>query len=633
MTSPLSKNVVSEFVKMEALLQEIPAALALLSGPEFVFEMANKEYFKLVGRSNLIGKTLIEALPEMADQVFPQILQKVYETGETFQARDVKAFLHLDPFDPHALSTVYVDVTYRRILGGENQPYAIFVFAVDVTEKVQARSIIQMERQKLEIVFANTSAAMAIVEGPLAIYERANSSYLNLFNDRPLIGKPLLEALPELADQKFPGLIAGVFATGEPYCEMEAQALLRRTHDSPLERRYFDQSYTRISGADGIQYGVLIQAVDVTERVHQREELAKRELTISRSERHFRMITEVMPQVVWTARPDGVLDFTNDRWRQYSGSEDPALWATFIHPQDVARVTEIWQKAVASGDHYEAEFRLLRKADQTYRWFLVRAQAALDLGGKIERWFGTCTDIQEQKAALAARSEFVSIASHELKTPLTSLKLQTQSMRRNFERGKVEAFSIDKVSALIKNNEKQVGRLVRLVDDMLDFAKIESGKLSMFKERTDLGELVQEVFERMLEQLEVAECESTLECTGVFFSVVDRFRIEQVVINLLTNAMRYGKGMPVAIRIAANPQEVVISVTDQGIGVAPQHQERIFKRFERAVSASDTSGLGLGLYISSQIVEAHHGRLSLESELGKGSTFTLGLPRENSNGI
>ncbi len=741
----------SEIEKFETLFQEIPAALALLKGPTFVFEAANEEFYQLVGRTDLLGKTLLEAIPELEGQPFPAILDQVFSTGETFRAREVQALLRPLQSERGGLRRIYVDITYRRISDRNGKPYGIFAFAVNVTEKVEFQAKLRLERLKLETVFTKASAAMAILQGNEFVYEKANANYLSLFQDRPIVGHALLTALPELKGQKFPDLISQVHETGLPYSESEACAWLRRTESSPLEERFFDQSYTQILDSDGKPYGVLIQANDVTERVNSRVKLAESleqyrfaieaarmgawdlnvltgqvdgsprtnelfglssaspiplnlalnqvhledrprveaaltqamnpegngvcdieyriiqpgrdvrwlalrgkcafaegptgkqairlsgtvldvtdralsEQALRRSERQFRLMADTLPQVVWTARPDGMLDYTNARWSQYSGSSDPGKWLNFVHREDTKRAVEDWTRSVATGENYETEFRLLRESDSTYRWFLVRAQAFRGQEGRIERWFGTCTDIEDQKAALAARSEFMSIASHELKTPLTSLKLQTQSMRRSFERGKKEAFSPENVGKMVTNNEKQVGRLIRLVDDMLDFSKIESGKLSMTREWADVSEIVRDVYEQLEEQLSVNGCPSRLICGPPATAWVDRFRIEQVVTNFLTNASRYGNGSPVVVKVEPIGDKVVVSVSDQGRGIAPESLERVFNRFERAVSANEISGLGLGLYISREIIVSHQGRIWVQSELGVGSTFFFELP-------
>ena len=174
----------------------------------------------------------------------------------------------------------------------------------EASQRATAPSIAQPEEFRLEAVFASVSAALAIVCGPEAIYEKTNASYENLFIDRPLLGKPLLEALPELKGQKFPELISSVFTTGEPYVEKEARALLRRTGAGALEERFFDQSYTRILDPAGQPYGVLIQAIDVTERVRSREKLE------AEAEKNARLL-RYMPTAFFSVTEDWIVSYVN----------------------------------------------------------------------------------------------------------------------------------------------------------------------------------------------------------------------------------------------------------------------------------------------------------------------------------
>ena len=230
--------------------------------------------------------------------------------------------------------------------------------------------------------------------------------------------------------------------------------------------------------------------------------------------------------------------------------------------------------------------------------------------------------------ALKTRDEFLSIASHELKTPLTSIRLQTQSIRMAIAKGKPEVYSPERVNRLVEQTDKQTLRLTRLVEDMLDISRVRSGRLKIEAEQFDFCEMVKEVIERMKPQLLEAHGSAPLVTTcGCVSGHWDRTRLEQVLTNLLTNAMRYGGGKPVEIRVSRpDADRVRLSVSDGGIGVAKEDQERIFNRFERAVDANEVSGLGLGLSISRELVHAHNGRIWVESELGQGATFHVELP-------
>lgn len=236
--------------------------------------------------------------------------------------------------------------------------------------------------------------------------------------------------------------------------------------------------------------------------------------------------------------------------------------------------------------------------------------------------------LRKEKEHVAARDDFLSIASHELKTPLTSLKLQSQVMMRSIKRKDPDALSHEKVTALIKQIDTQTTRLTRLVDDMLDISRIRTGRLKMEMEDVDVCELVHDVIERLMPQFQkvIGEGPEVSICQNIT-AKWDRFRIEQVLTNLLTNAIRYGDGKPVKINVEKLNDQISISVSDQGIGIAPENIEKIFDRFERAgMSASEVSGLGLGLFITKQIVKAHHGDITVESTPGKGSTFKVTLP-------
>jgi len=294
---------------------------------------------------------------------------------------------------------------------------------------------------------------------------------------------------------------------------------------------------------------------------------------------------------------------------------------------------EKWNSSIASGEPFVMEYPI-KSAKGEFRWFLTRIIPIKDEQGRVIQWFGTNTDIHDLRMyqehlqeSVQSRDDFLSIASHELKTPLTSLKLQSQQFERSLRKNDPAVFEPDRIRQFSTLTNKQVDRLTRLVDDMLDISRIRFGKLTINKTKLDVCELVNDVIERMKPQfIQSGAPAPILKTCSQLFATADKMRLEQVMMNLLTNALRYGSNKQVTVEVLSIGQNVQIQIKDQGIGISKEAQEKIFERFERAIEADEVSGLGLGLYISRQIVLAHSGKIWVESELGKGSTFYVEIP-------
>jgi signal transduction histidine kinase len=237
---------------------------------------------------------------------------------------------------------------------------------------------------------------------------------------------------------------------------------------------------------------------------------------------------------------------------------------------------------------------------------------------------------RESQEGILARDEFLSIASHELKTPITSLQLQTQSLLRSAKKGGLNSVSQERIISKLDLINQQTDRLTRLANDLLDVARIRAGRIEMRLEAVDLSQIVRDVALRFEDQMETVGCSLKLSAPPGIVVNADRTRLEQVVTNLLSNAIKYGAGKPIEVAVEADDDHARLMVRDHGIGIAPEHLERIFVRFERAVSSRNYGGLGLGLYIARQIVESLSGSIHVTSELGVSSTFTVVLPRANS---
>lgn len=230
--------------------------------------------------------------------------------------------------------------------------------------------------------------------------------------------------------------------------------------------------------------------------------------------------------------------------------------------------------------------------------------------------------LKAQLEATNIRDEFISIASHELKTPLTSLKLQTQMTKRQILRP--ETLLKSKMEKQLEYTIQQVNRLNKLVDDMLDVSRMSAGKFSVNKSVFNFSELIEELLERFTPQFEAVGITYKNYITPGIMGHFDSYKIEQVINNLFSNAIRYSPRKTIKIGLHKSYDKIIFNVEDEGMGIASENLERIFERFERI--SSDISGLGLGLYITRHILELHNGTIRVESKLGEGSNFIIELP-------
>ncbi|MGV8890223.1 MAG: hybrid sensor histidine kinase/response regulator [Pseudomonas sp.] len=232
----------------------------------------------------------------------------------------------------------------------------------------------------------------------------------------------------------------------------------------------------------------------------------------------------------------------------------------------------------------------------------------------------------ELEQAVRMRDDFMSIVAHEVRTPLNGLILETQLRKMHLARDNAAAFALDKMHAMVDRDERQIKSLIRLIEDMLDVSRIRTGKLSIRPTRFDLSALVRGLLQNFAPQIDAAECSVTLDAEQPVVGNWDEFRIEQVVSNLLTNALRYGAKSPINVKVYSESGQARVDVRDLGIGISEENQKRIFQQFERVTAKHAVAGLGLGLFISEQIVAAHGGFITVESRIGEGALFRVCLP-------
>jgi PAS domain S-box-containing protein len=384
---------------------------------------------------------------------------------------------------------------------------------------------------------------------------------------------------------------------------------------------------------------------------HQDEsERSQIERALRQSEEGFRALANAVPAIVWTAAPDGTITYANDQWFHYCGltpEENARSWPELVlHPDDRERCIREWTRALQLGTTYEIEVRN-RRYDGEYRWFLTRAAPMRDAEGHIIAWFGTTTDIQDRKvaeeeratllkreqsarkeaeAAVRLRDTFLSVAAHELKTPLTTLLGNAQLLQRRAARDAIMTRATRRAVDVIAS---QAGRLNKMIAALLDASRIETGQLSIERERLDLCALAQRVVGEIRPSLE----RHTIVCDAPDEAVIvegDELRLEQVLQNLIQNAIKYSpNGGTVTVRVERRGDSAAVSVSDQGIGIPAQALPKLFRRFYRASNVEDQhiSGMGIGLYVVKEIVALHGGDVEAESVEGQGSTFRISLPR------
>ncbi|GCE30321.1 two-component hybrid sensor and regulator [Dictyobacter alpinus] len=490
-----------------------------------------------------------------------------------------------------------------------------------------AETAVRIERERLYGLFWQAPAAIAVLEGPQHVYTLANPLYQKVFNrtEKELSGRAFRDVFPEVAGQGIYEIFDTVFATGETFVANEYPASFERTNDGISTQAYFNFVAHPIKDEDDRVENILIHAFEVTEQVRARQHLKE-------SEERFRTLAENIPNLVWMATPDGWIYWFNSRWYTYTGTTPEQMdrdgWQCVHDPDVFPSVRKRWENSLASGEPFEMVFPL-RGADTVFRPFLTRMMPICDERGSIVQWFGTSTDITEQKRLEQQKDEFIGIASHELKTPVTSLKAYTQLLERRFKHS-----GDTRSSELLHKMDGQLDRLTGLIKDLLDVTKIESGKLIFQNALFDLNDLIYEITEDI--QRTVTRHTIMLELAEAVIVCGDRSRIGQVLINLLTNAIKYSpQSEKVIVRTTCKENDIVTSIQDFGIGIPKERHTQVFERFFRVEGENQTTypGLGLGLYISAEFVKRHHGSIWVESEEGKGTTVSFSLPLEHADSM
>lgn len=617
----LNKNLLQARDRLYSFIMQAPAGICVLSGPELAYELVNPGYSQLLSGRELLGRPIFEALPELIGTPVEQLLLDVYHKGE--EVRLSELLVPLAETEGGELKDRYFTFTYQPRKNEQGATDGILAFVYDVTEHVKARKELAIAHDNLRNIILQAPVAMGLFLEEGMVIEEINDAFLELWNrDRSVVGKKVLEALPELEGQPYPEIMRQVFRSGETYYGNEAPVVLHR--HGQLEEGYFSFVNQAFRNSEGKITGIIVVAHEVTEQVNARHDLEKIYEQARLSKEAAELGTFDMDiqkgTLDWDARCRILFGITHQDKVTYEHD-----FVNGLHPEDRERVLNVIAHSMneaASGGNYDVEYRTIGADDNKLRWVRAKGRVYFDSDHQPVRFIGSVLDITEQKLNEIRKSDFIGMVSHELKTPLTSLSAILQVADRKLK-DNADTF----MAGAMQKANVQVKRMSGMINGFLNVSRLESADLIIEKSSFDLSQLISEIITET--QLTVNSHRiDAVQCTSVAVNA-DRDKINSVITNLIHNAIKYSpKGTHVIVRCQVDARKVTVSVQDEGIGIKASDLPKIFDRYYRVQSdhTQHISGFGIGLYLSTEIVHRHAGRIWAESEKGAGSTFYFTLP-------
>jgi PAS domain S-box-containing protein len=602
----------SENAELEVVFESVPALMSYIDADE-VYRRVNRAYEQFFGvsRADIVGKTVLEMTgADHYSRARPYLDRVLRGERVTFEPR----------LADHTGSMRDLVVTYSPDTDPEGRVRGFVVLVQDVTDLRQAElQALHLSEQLRALISASPLAIVALTaQGNITLWNPAAEQMFG-WTEEEVIGKPL-PFIPEDKMDEHRSMRAQDLS-GQGFTGREIRR--QRKDGTPID---ISVSTAPMRDSSGRVIGIMSVYVDITARRAAEESLRDDEM-------RYRFLAESIPQMVWTATPQGHVDYVNGQTTTYfGGSSEEVLgtgWLHAVHPGDKERVQERWMRSLETGETYEVEFRL-RRHDGEWRWHLVRALPMIGVAGNVVSWFGTCTDIEDQKRteddlrkANQELEEFAYVASHDLQEPLRTVNIYSQLLiRRYAPRNDPEPA---KFSGFI---EAGVSRMQHLIHDLLAYSRAIHDQPDV--PYTARQANLQAAFAQSAAALHASihETGATVTCSDLPFVSGDETQLEQVFQNLLSNALKYCQpDVPPKIAVTAVLQEDVwtIAVRDNGIGFDPKYNERIFGLFRR-LHRNEYPGTGLGLAICKRIVERHGGKIWAESIPGQGSTFFFTVP-------
>ncbi|WP_207426605.1 PAS domain-containing protein [Pedobacter sp. SYSU D00535] len=621
--------------------------LLLHPDPPYSIAQANSLYLDWIQKNenDLLGKSLFEIITpyegesrraledslsivveSMATQFFPQTTYRVQRNNG--EEKEQVAFIHA-PVLNDAGELVYISQSVIKINVEERGPSQDNVWKRSSNE--QLKSVYNL--------FDNAPARIVVFSGPDLVFELINPTYQSFFPGRELLGKPLLEAIPELAGHPLVDGFKRAYHQGETFEGNEVMTQLYRGNNVEPDESYWNFVGLPRHSENGDIDGVYMFGFEVTELVQSRRQLevilneklaAENELL--NTEVRFNQVLEAMAEGVGIIDTEGNLIYANRMAQEILGLKRDEILDRTYHD---AKWTNLRLDGSPLPEHEHPMYISLSTGKQVFdheiavqppngeRFYIsINAAPLKDLNGNITGGIGSFMDVTARRKSLQLKDEFISTVSHELKTPVTSIKAYAQVLQRLLTGDQ------NNTKNFLQRINVQINRLEQLIKDLLEIARLDHGKLALKQEEVHLDILLLEVVEEL--QLLNASHELKIEESESLWVLADRHRVIQVITNIVNNAVKYSPGAEkIEIRLREEQGLALCSVRDFGMGIAEEQKPYVFERFHQVASGGQNLGLGLGLYISKEIIQKSGGKLWFESEPDRGSTFYFTLPVSN----
>lgn len=635
-------------------LASSPAPTSIYSGEDMIIRFANEGMLALWGKdASVIGKPLMEAIPELEGQPFLGLLQQVWRSGKTYSVSEAPARLIKN--GKEVLD--YFDYEYKALTDQNNKTWCILNTALNVTSR---REFLEQIRQKEEIehalneemaatleeltstneelssfikqlahsreyirtIIEQAPVGIAMLKGPEHIIEIANPAILSIWGrkESELVGFPHEKARPELQGQPVNKWLREVYDSGKPRINNEFTVKL--WHNDGLREAIVNSIYQPIFSEEGSISGVLIILEEITQQVLERRKSQNDQQMLA-------LAIDAGELATFYYQPATNLFSGNSLLKSWFGLSfkenlDLSIALEIIIPEDRDRVINAITNSLnkESDGNYFIEYRIQNAIDKKIRLLQANGRVFYDQQGN-PSLNGTLRDITEQKKEEQRKDDFMGMVSHELKTPLTSLKAYLQLLQRSETNQQNPRHQ-----NMLEKSVKQVDYMNNMINGFLNVSRLDSGQMHIEKTSFDFQSLFAEIEHEVLSTNHSRSF--IFKATGQVLLIADRDKISQVLHNLIGNAVKYSPvntSVIVEYRMTDH-NSLQVTVTDHGIGISEDDQERIFERYYRVkdINSSTTSGFGIGLYLCKEIIDLHNGTIEVNSYQMEGTSFSFVLP-------